>query len=248
MPAGGVLTFRAEACRELPSKIRGELEIAPGNEAPFVRLAIVDSGIGMPDEVKERAFEPFFTTKASGRGTGLGLSTVYGFVKQSRGAIEIESAPGEGTTISLYLPSPAADGAPSASVAPARAAVRPGLRVLLVEDDAEVRSVVKTFLQHLACHVTLASNAEDALILLGPDAAFDVLLTDIALGAGMRGTELASEAQRRFPKLGVVLMSGFSAELIDADRDAPASWELLRKPYSREELANAIAIITAGAG
>ena len=248
MPAGGVLTFRAAACREFSSKIRGELEIAPGNETPFVRLAIVDSGVGMPDEVKERAFEPFFTTKASGRGTGLGLSTVYGFVKQSRGAIEIESAPGEGTTISLYLPSPAADGAPSASVAPARAAVRPGLRVLLVEDDAEVRSVVKTFLQHLACHVTLASNAEDALILLGPDAAFDVLLTDIALGAGMRGTELASEAQRRFPKLGVVLMSGFSAELIDADRDAPASWELLRKPYSREELANAIAIITAGAG
>jgi PAS domain S-box-containing protein len=245
MLAGGVLTFRAEACRELPPEIRGELDIAGGAQPPFVRLAIIDSGVGMPDEVKERAFEPFFTTKAPGRGTGLGLSTVYGFVKQSRGAIAIDSAPGDGTTVSLYLPRPAADATPSVVVARARADVRPGLRVLLVEDDAEVRSVVKTFLQHLACQVTVASNAEDALVTLRPSASFDLLLTDIALGAGMRGTELASEAQRRFPKLGIVLMSGFSAELIDADQHAPASWELLRKPYSREELASAIALVTA---
>ena len=244
MPAGGVLTFRAEACRDLPPKILSELEIAGGTHAPFVRMAIIDSGVGMPEEVKERAFEPFFTTKAAGRGTGLGLSTVYGFVKQSRGAIEIDSAPGDGTTVSLYLPRPSMDAVPSAGASPVRAAVRPGLRVLLVEDDAEVRSVMQTFLQQLACHVTVASNAEDALILLKLAAEFDFLLSDIALGTGMRGTELASEAQRRFPTLGVVLMSGFSAELIDADRDAPASWELLRKPFSREELANAIAIIT----
>jgi PAS domain S-box-containing protein len=248
MLAGGVLTFRAETCRELPRGIRGELDIADGTRTPFVRLAIVDSGVGMPDEVKERAFEPFFTTKAVGRGTGLGLSTVYGFVKQSRGAIAIDSAPGEGTTISLYLPRPAADAMPSAAVPRVHAEVRAGLRVLLVEDDAEVRSVVKTFLQHLACAVTVASSAEDALVTLRPSASFDLLLTDIALGAGMRGTELASEAQRRFPKLGIVLMSGFSAELIDADQHAPASWELLRKPYSREELANAIALVTAGIG
>jgi len=248
MSGGGVLVFRAEACRELPPGIRSELDIAGSTPGPFVRLAITDSGVGMPEEVKERAFEPFFTTKAAGRGTGLGLSTVYGFVKQSRGAIAIDSVPGEGTTISLYLPRPAADATPSVAAPLARPELRTGLRVLLVEDDAEVRSIAKTFLQHLGCHVTLASNAEDALGALGPFASFDVLLTDIALGAGMRGTELAGEAQRRFQGLGIVLMSGYSAELIDADEHAPASWELLRKPCSREELANAIGIVTARTG
>ena len=110
-----------------------------------------------------------------------------------------------------------------------------------------MRNVVRTFLEHLACHVTVAGSGEQALFALAPSAHFDVLLTDIALGAGIRGTELAHEAQRRFPRLGVLLMSGFSAELIDADRDSPTSWELLRKPYSRDDLARAIATITAGA-
>jgi DNA-binding NtrC family response regulator len=87
----------------------------------------------------------------------------------------------------------------------------------------------------------VASSAEQALLALGPDASFDLLLTDIALGSGMRGTKLATHAQERFPKLAILLMSGFSAELLDADRESPPSWELLRKPYSREELAHAMA-------
>jgi PAS domain S-box-containing protein len=248
MSMGGVLTFRAEACDELPDKVRSELEAGEDGATRFLRLAIVDTGVGMPDEVKERAFEPFFTTKEAGRGTGLGLSTVYGFVKQSRGGISIDSAPGVGTTIALYLPRPADDTAAAASPEHAHIAVRPGLRVLLVEDDGEVRSVVKTFLEHLACQVTVVASAEQAVVALGPSATFDLLLTDIALGVGMRGTELAAQAQRRFPKLGILLMSGFSAELLDADRDSPQGWELLRKPFSRDDLAGAIATITTGAG
>jgi len=107
-----------------------------------------------------------------------------------------------------------------------------------------VRSVVQNFLETLRCDVTSCANGEQALATLQTDAAFDLLLTDIALGAGMRGTTLAALAQGKRPSLRVLLMSGFSAELLEADRDSPPSWELLRKPYSRAELARAIASVT----
>jgi len=241
MPEGGTLRFRAAVCHALPGDIRAELEDPSAPDDGFVAISIADTGSGMPDEVKERAFEPFFTTKEAGRGTGLGLSTVYGFVKQSKGAIKIDSAPGAGTTLTLYIPRPWDIAAPASALSDADHVVPTGLKVLLVEDDAEVRTVVRTFLDTLGCKVSPASSAEQALHALGPDATFDLLLTDIALGAGMRGTELAARAQERFPGLAVLLMSGYSSELLDADRDSPASWELLRKPYSREELAQALA-------
>jgi CheY-like chemotaxis protein len=209
----------------------------------FVAISISDTGTGMSDEVKERAFEPFFTTKEAGRGTGLGLSTVYGFVRQSKGAISISSAPGAGTDITLYIPQ-AAVAAPELD-AGADGEVPAGTRVLLVEDDAEVRSVVTTFLRTLKCEVRAASSGEQALLMLEPGAAFDLLLTDIALGPGMRGTELAAQAVARMPGLHILLMSGYSADLLDADRTSPANWELLRKPYGRGELAHAMARVLA---
>jgi CheY-like chemotaxis protein len=194
--------------------------------------------------VRERAFEPFYTTKEAGRGTGLGLSTVYGFVKQSRGAVGLETAPGAGTRITLYIPRPWQDDTVEGSEPPA-GEVPEGLKVLLVEDDAEVRSIVRTFLETLRCKVSLAPTAEQALLALGPDADFDLLLTDIALGPGMRGTQLAGLARERLPGIAVLLMSGFSAELLAADRESPPDWELLRKPYGRDELAQAIARVLA---
>ena len=241
MPDGGTLRFRGEASLVLPTEVRRSLDDPSAVDEGFVAIAVSDSGVGMSDEVKERAFEPFFTTKAAGRGTGLGLSTVYGFVKQSRGAIAIDSAPGAGTTITLYLPQPWQDDAAGAAEPDADGTVPAGLHVLLVEDDADVRSVVRSFLQTLGCRVTDASSGEEAVLSLGPDADFDLLLTDIALGPGMRGTQLAQAAQERLPRLAVLLMSGFSSELLDADRDSPAAWELLRKPYTRSELARAMA-------
>jgi nitrogen-specific signal transduction histidine kinase/CheY-like chemotaxis protein len=241
MPDGGTLHFRVAACGALPGDIRAELEDPSAPDDGFVAISIADTGSGMPEEVRERAFEPFFTTKEAGRGTGLGLSTVYGFVKQSKGAIKIDSAPGAGTTLTLYIPRPWDIATPSPTIADASHGVPVGLEVLLVEDDAEVRTVVRTFLDMLGCKVSVASSAEQALLALGPDASFDLLLTDIALGSGMRGTKLAAHAQERFPRLAILLMSGFSAELLDADRESPPSWELLRKPYSREELAHAMA-------
>ncbi len=246
MPDGGRLRFCAEPCPTLPAELRGELGEAGADDDGFVALSIGDSGAGMPEDVKERAFEPFFTTKAAGRGTGLGLSTVYGFVKQSKGAVTIDSSPGEGTCVTLYVPRLRDRRAPAAGDAEPHHAVPPGLAVLLVEDDAEVRAVVRTFLVTLGCSVSTAPNAEQALALLEAAQCFDLLLSDIALGPGLRGTELAAQAQARFPGMAVLLMSGFSAELLEADRDAPPSWELLRKPYSRAELARAIAKVTAG--
>ena len=241
MPEGGTLRFRAEACSTLPSEVRNELDDPSAPEDGFVVISIADTGTGMPDEVKERAFEPFFTTKEVGRGTGLGLSTVYGFVKQSKGAIAIDSTRGVGTTLTLYIPRPWTSAAPAPDESDTSQIVPEGLNVLLVEDDAEVRAVVRTFLDTMRCNVTVAASGERALLALGQNAKFDLLLTDIALGAGMRGTQLAAQAQKRFPQMAILLMSGFSAELLEADRDAPPNWELLRKPYTREELARAIA-------
>ena len=248
MPEGGTLHFRTEACGVLPAALRTErgdpnIDV----ESNFVAISISDSGTGMTDEAKERAFEPFFTTKEAGRGTGLGLSTVYGFVKQSRGAVAIASKLGAGTTVTLYLPQLEDAGPPAAEEERADEAIPPGLRVLLVEDDAEVSKVVHTFLTTLGCEVATAVTGEQALSTMAMSGApFDLLLSDIALGAGMRGTRLATEAQQHFPRMAVLLMSGFSSELLDADREVPQSWELLRKPYTRSELAQAMAKVLSG--
>jgi PAS domain S-box-containing protein len=248
MREGGRLRFTAQPCRSLPAELRNNLDDPRALQDGFVAVAIADTGSGMPEAVKQRAFEPFFTTKEAGRGTGLGLSTVYGFVRQSRGAVALDSTPGAGTTLTLYLPQPRDTAIEAANTPEPDPTLPPGLKVLLVEDDAEVREVVRNFLDALGCRVTLAASGEQALLSLGPDADFDLLLSDIALGAGMRGTQLAALAQQRLPQLAVLLMSGFSAELLDADRDSPLGWELLRKPYSRGELAAAMARLMASRG
>jgi PAS domain S-box-containing protein len=241
MPEGGRLTFSARPCQGLPDELHLELGSAGSRDGAYVAIAIADTGGGMSDEVRERAFEPFFTTKETGRGTGLGLATVYGFVRQSRGVITIDSTLGAGTTLTLYIPQP--HGAAPAAGADATAAgkVPEGLRVLLVEDDGEVATVARHFLETLGCEVEQASSGEQALLALTPGAGVELLLTDIALGAGMRGTQLAHEARKRLPELPIVLMSGFSSELLQADREALDTWPLLGKPYSREQLATAIA-------
>ena len=242
MPDGGTLRFSVGPVSESE---REELDLC-GPVADFVAIAISDTGLGMPDAVKERAFEPFFTTKQAGRGTGLGLSTVYGFAKQSSGAVSIASSPGQGTTIRLYLPVPTGQQVAIDEGAAGVDGVPAGLRVLMVEDDSAVREVARNFLQMLGCDVTASASAEEALMHLTPQAGFELLLSDIALGPGMRGTQLAQIAQERLPHLKVLLMSGFSTELLDADRESPVDWELLPKPYTREQLARALARVLGG--
>jgi CheY-like chemotaxis protein len=251
MPEGGELAFRAQRCRHLPAALREELADSLGHppvDGDYVAIAIADTGTGMPEAVKERAFEPFFTTKEAGRGTGLGLSTVYGFVKQSRGGITIDSAPGAGTTLTLYIPREQDERAGRAGPKDGPAEVPPGLRVLVVEDEPEVLRVVQAFLAGWRCEVTGLRSAEQAWALLqaeGPG--FDLLLSDIVLGAGMRGTELAARARERHPQMAVLLMSGYASDLLAGERAAEGGApELLRKPFSREQLAAAIAKVLTG--
>ena len=240
MPEGGRLTFSSRRCEGAPPAAEVE-----STEGDFIRIAVADTGSGMPEDVRERAFEPFFTTKEAGRGTGLGLSTVYGFVKQSHGGVTLETAPGVGTTVTLYVPVHA----PGTTVVEAEPAVDrrvpPGLRVLLVEDEPEVRDVTAAFLAALGCEVTPCPDAEQALAVLTESSDFDLLLTDIALGAGMRGSELARRAEIHSPQLAVLLMSGYAAEDLGDAQQAP--WELLRKPFTRRELAQAVARAVANA-
>jgi CheY-like chemotaxis protein len=245
MPDGGTLTFRVGVALHAVPDV--ELHDRSGQPRRFVAIAISDTGTGMPEEIRERAFEPFFTTKGVGRGTGLGLSTVHGFVKQSHGSVAIDSSPRAGTTVTLYLPTLDTPAQLPAEEA-ARANLPPGLNVLLVEDDAAVRDVALAFLEGFGCRVIACASGEDALLVLAGETAVDLLLTDIALGAGLRGTDLALRAQQRFPRLAVLLVSGFSEELIDADRAAPLDWELLPKPYSRNDLERAMSSAIAARG
>ena len=152
----------------------------------------------------------------------------------------LTSAQGVGTTITLYIPRFAERSSEDDEAEASVGAIPAGLKVLLVEDEPEVRTVALRFLDVLGCEVTPCASAELALPHLGEGADYDLLLTDIALGPGMRGTELAREAQLRLPQMAVLLMSGFSAELLDTSQSAPLSWELLAKPYSRDELKHAI--------
>ncbi len=241
MPQGGTLGFRVDICHALPPTLHGEFGLDAALPDHYIGIAVSDTGAGMSETVKERAFEPFFTTKEAGRGTGLGLSTVYGFVKQSHGAITLASQLGQGTTVTLYLPRHGDARSSSSESAVGSSELPQGLRVLLVEDEPEVRTIAMRFLDMLGCVVTPCASAEQALPLLTRDATYGLLLSDIALGPGMRGTELAREAQAKHPGMAILLMSGFSAELLDTSQTAPLSWELLAKPYTREELAHAMA-------
>jgi PAS domain S-box-containing protein len=232
MPKGGTLRFNCHVAVTKPP----ELEFAEAATAGFIAIEISDTGEGMPAAVRERAFEPFFTTKESGRGTGLGLSTVYGFAHQSRGAATLESTPGHGTTVTLYLPRVGGDEVQAeVQSANPRANIPRGLKVLLVEDDPEVIAVVRQFLTSMGLEVLPCADGQQALQAL-EDQPVDLLLTDVFLGPGLRGTEVAAQARRRRPGLPILLMSGYSGELLED----PLGWEVLAKPYTRAELERAI--------
>src|ERR1044072_5777167 len=170
-------------------------------------LAISDTGIGMQKEVADKAFDPFFTTKQAGAGTGLGLSQVYGFVKQSGGHIKIYSEPGEGTTIKIYLPRHNARVSAKAERVSAEPLPRGnGERVLVTEDDVDVRAYVAQTLQELGYEVLQAADGEAAIDILTRAQPIDLLLTDVVM-PGMNGRKLAEPALRRVPKLKVLYMT-----------------------------------------
>ncbi|MHB8911558.1 MAG: PAS domain S-box protein [Lysobacter sp.] len=234
MPRGGEITLAASERRVSAEQSRAEL--AAGH---YLVISVTDTGFGMGEETLARAVEPFYTTKDIGRGSGLGLSMVYGFVSQSGGYLHIDSHLGYGTRIDLYLPvAHAAETVP----APAAIELRPGTgeTVLVVEDEPAVRRISAAFLHSLGYRVQAFASAEEALRQLQVDDTISLLFSDVMLGNGMNGKELARAARVLRPDLAVLLTSGYEDALarweqVDTDR-----FELLRKPYRREQLAAAV--------
>lgn len=234
MPRGGEIIIEARAHHNGDQAIPGELAIGR-----YVRISVTDTGRGMGPDTLARAMEPFFTTKEAGRGSGLGLSMVYGFAKQSGGHLRIESALGYGTRVDLFVPSAQAN---ATAAAPANA-VRiegKGETVLVVEDDEAVRNIAVAFLRSFGYQVLAVGSAEAALSRLASDESIRILFSDVMLGEGMNGKELALAARALRPDLPVLLTSGYETQSV-GEKDAPAdSFELLRKPYRREQLMAAV--------
>jgi PAS domain S-box-containing protein len=217
----------------------GELRIAIRRQAEhdkdFVYVEVADTGLGIETDKLDRIFEPFFTTKDVGKGTGLGLSQVYGFTKQSDGEVKVESAIGAGTTFRLLLP--ARDDRPEtmAKVRQSRPP-RSGGRVLIVEDNADVRSFAVDLLRDLGFEAEIAPSAQTAMEMLSTGAEFDVIFSDVVM-PGMSGIEFAQRVRERSPEMPIVLTSGYSHVLVEEGRHG---FPLLHKPYSAEDLAKAL--------
>ncbi len=232
MPGGGTLRMTAHNVRLGASGGPG-----PALEGDFVALTLIDNGTGMTPEVAAQAFEPFFTTKEVGQGSGLGLSQVYGFAQQSGGMAVISSERGRGTAITLFLP--VASGPERAAPMPQAAAKggMPRIRVLLVEDDAEVAAASLALLRELGCEAEVAGDSDRALAALerGPDV--DLLISDIVMPGAMNGIDLARLLRGRRPELPIVLATGYSQY---AREVASEGFILLEKPYRLDALARAI--------
>ena len=214
MPEGGTLTV-STALAALPGENGGR---------PYVRLTVADTGTGMEESVRARIFEPFYTTKGPGQGTGLGLSTVYGIVQQSRGMIQVESTPGVGTRFQLYLPQVSEDSPPQV------AEVSAGT-VLLTEDDDMVRQLVRLTLEQGGYRVLEASNGSAAIeMMMSHGDQLSLLITDVMM-PGMRGTQLARLARESHPSLPILLISGFTGT-----ENTAREFELLPKPFSATTL------------
>lgn len=210
-------------------------DIAPGD---YVRLSVSDNGTGMSKEVLARAFEPFFTTKPPGRGTGLGLSTIYGFVRQSNGNVTIYSEPGRGTTVNIYLPRHQAANQGSKSAVHDRASrFGDGRLILLVEDNAEVRAVARGRLRRLGYAVQEVGTADEAIDLLAGGLAAAAVFSDVVMPGTRSGFDLARWVRANRPSLPLLLTSGFAEDIARSGEDGTEHTYLLRKPYTQGELA-----------
>ena len=225
MPDGGHLQIETANVELAEHEVRG---LAPG---PYVRVTVADSGSGMSPETVTRAFEPFYTTKEVGKGTGLGLSQVYGFIKQSGGEVVIRSAPGEGTTISIFLPAaPGQDGGARQDSTEL---------VLIVEDEPDLMDVAAALYISMGYDVVTASNASEALTLL-ESREVDVLFTDINMPQGMNGVELAVYTRQHYPEVKIILASGYPRPALDLDEASLHDFGFVNKPYRLSDLARAL--------
>ena len=246
MPRGGRLIVETSADELNGGYDSGQLGVAPG---PYVRLSVSDTGVGMSPAVAARALEPFFTTKPAGQGTGLGLATVYGIVSGAGGNISLHSEPGIGTRVTIHLP--AID---EPATAATRAAAAPEIRTgegrtaLIVEDESAVLLAAARILSRDGYKVRVRSDPTDAITMLADAATqVDILVTDMVM-PGLSGVELARRAQELRPGLPVLYMSGYSQELAAQRGTLPAGSKVLRKPFTRRDLLEAVSEAIAGGG
>ena len=240
MPNGGEIVVKCENFDLAPDMTPPAADLMPGR---YVLLSVSDNGEGMSKQVLARAFEPFFTTKDIGKGTGLGLSTVFGFASQSGGAVTINSEEGYGTCVSIYLPagSDFADLPGDADLKGEDSQQRPSWRILVVEDQPQVRRHVEKTLTRFGHNVTSAEDARKALELFEKGETFDLLFTDIVMPGGMNGQELAEIAKRICPRLEVLFTSGYPAAAFEhVGLRQQGAINLLHKPYRAAELLEAI--------
>ena len=238
MPTGGRLVIETRNA----SLDADAVALVPGMDAgDYVVLSVADTGSGMAPEVRARAFEPFFTTKGPSKGSGLGLSTIYGFAHQSGGNVTIYSEPGRGTTVNLYLPKAQdlRDRVEKPAAAPVAHANR-GETVLVVEDDDRVRRLTATRLQQLGYEVHEAANGQAALAILGETPGIDLVFSDQVMPGGMSGLDLAERLREMHPKMRIVLTSGYSADLIGREKVDGLGLKVLRKPYQQSQLAQVL--------
>ena len=242
MPDGGQLTI-ALANRQLDAAYAAtQAELAPGE---YVAVSVSDNGAGMPASVMTRAFEPFYTTKPIGQGTGLGLSMVYGFVKQAGGHARLSSELGRGTTITLYLPRDVSQGnaePASASASTPAERARSGECILVVEDEPSVREVIVSVLADLGYAYAEAGDAETALVLLESKRHFDLLVSDVGL-PGLNGRQLAEIAMDRRPGLKVLFVTGYAEQAVVKNGFLGDNMQMITKPFVIDELANRIRTI-----
>jgi signal transduction histidine kinase len=232
MPDGGKLTIETANCYLDESYLRSIPE--PVTAGQYVLIAVADCGTGMDQATLERVFEPFFTTKEAGCGTGLGLSQVYGFVRQSAGHVRIYSEVGEGTTVKIYLPrhAGAEERADDAEPAESLTGVHGSETILVVEDDAALRAYAVESLSEHGYHVLAAGNAKEALKILEAGTKIDLLFTDVIMPGGVNGRQLADNARRWRPDLKVLFTTGYTRNAIVHHGRLDPGVHMIGKPYS----------------
>lgn len=234
MPRGGRLTIEASNAVLDTDYAGRHTEVAPGD---YVMIAVSDNGQGMDAVTQANVFEPFFTTKSEGKGSGLGLSMVHGFVKQVGGHVNLYSEPGRGTTVRLYLPRAADTSAHYAGTRETDGLVRGSERILVVEDDELVRAHAITLLGELGYEVIVASNGPEAIEVLRRNEEVDLLFTDIVMPGGLTGVELAEAARTLRPGLSILYTSGYTEGAMFQSGDLGPDHAFLQKPYRRHEIA-----------
>jgi CheY-like chemotaxis protein len=245
MPRGGTLRVAAQNAHVEPGSLPAREGLTPGD---YVLITVQDSGAGMTPEVAAQAFEPFFTTKGVGHGSGLGLSMVYGFAKQSGGHVRIVSQPAAGTEVQLHLPRTKRNASAPGLIPVVVPSVGAGQLLLVVEDDPGVRQLVCEMLRRLGYQTVAAEDAHSALKVLHGRRDVEMVLTDMALPGGMGGAELVSHIRAEQPGLPVLFMTGYSKDAVANDQPGTQDVQLLPKPFTKAALAAAVREALRGRG